>query len=107
MKIRYMIITLLLLVGSLFAETTCYVDPVAGLDTNPGTIDLPLKTIGAANTKVGNVGGYIYLRGGTYIYSSNLSLSNKASAQSTIKLWAYNNEIDRKSTRLNSSHANI
>ena len=93
MKIRYMIITLLLLVGSLFAETTCYVDPVAGLDTNPGTIDLPLKTIGAANTKVGNVGGYIYLRGGTYIYSSNLSLSNKASAQSTIKLWAYNNEI--------------
>src|ERR1035437_4295730 len=93
MKIRYMIITLLLLVGSLFAETTCYVDPVAGLDTNPGTITQPLQTIGAANTKVGNAGGYIYLRGGTYNYSTKLTLSKIATASSTIKIWAYNNEI--------------
>src|ERR1039457_4655489 len=92
MRIGYVLITLFLISSYIFAQPY-YVDPVAGLDTNPGTIGLPLKTIGAANTKVGSAGGYIYLRAGTYSYSSSLSLTNKASALSTIKIWAYNNEI--------------
>src|ERR1035437_11162707 len=92
MRIRQVLIISFLICSSVLAQTY-YVDPVAGLDTNPGTIGLPLKTIGAANTKVGNAGGYIYLRGGTYSYSGELALSKVASAGSTIKIWAYNNEI--------------
>ena len=92
MRIGYVLITMFLISSFVFAQPY-YVDPVAGLDTNPGTIGLPLKTIGAANTKVGNAGGYIYLRGGTYNYSGELALSKVASAGSTINIWAYNNEI--------------
>src|ERR1035437_11027089 len=92
MRIRQVLIISFLIWSSVLAQTY-YVDPVAGLDTNPGTITQPLQTIGAANTKVGNAGGYIYLRGGTYNYSNKLTLSKIATASSTIKIWAYNNEI--------------
>jgi pectate disaccharide-lyase len=92
-RISQILIILLLITSYAFPQTTCYVDPIAGLDTNPGTLALPLKTIAAADTKVGTAGGYIYLRGGTYSYSSTITLSKIASAQSTIKIWAYNNEI--------------
>ena len=93
MKISQILIMLLLITGSLFAQVTCYVDPLNGNNSNPGTITQPFKTIAHADTIVGNAGGYIYLRGGTYSYSTTLTLSKKATALSTIKIWAYNNEV--------------
>jgi len=91
MRIGYFLITLLVISNFVFAQPY-YVDPVAGLDTNPGTITQPLKTLAVAIPKVGTAGGYIYLRGGTYT-SSKLSMSKIATASSTIKIWAYGNEI--------------
>jgi hypothetical protein len=92
MRIRQVLIISLLICSSVLAQTY-YVDPVAGLDTNPGTITLPFQTISYANSKMSSSGGYIYLRGGTYSYSAKISLTKIASAASTIKIWAYNNEI--------------
>ncbi|MDR3667984.1 MAG: dockerin type I repeat-containing protein [Ignavibacteriaceae bacterium] len=92
MRVSYILMIVFIVSGYLFSQPY-YVDPVAGVDTNPGTIGLPLKTIGAANTKVGNSGGYIYLRGGNYSYSGELALSKVGSAGSTINIWAYNNEL--------------
>ena len=92
MKIRQVLIILFLICSSVLAQTY-YVDPVAGLDTNPGTITLPFQTISYANSKMSSSGGYIYLRGGTYSYSDKITLSKVATASNTIKIWAYNNEI--------------
>jgi hypothetical protein len=87
------IIALILFTASLFAQSTYYVDPVNGIDTNPGTILQPFQTISYANSKMNSTGGFIYLRGGTYSYSAKISLTKIASAVSIIKIWAYNNEI--------------
>src|ERR1035437_7281969 len=92
MRIRQVLIISVLIWSSVLAQT-CYVDPVAGLDTNPGTITQPFQTISYANSKMSSSGGYIYLRGGTYSYSAKISLTKIATAASTIKIWAYNNEI--------------
>jgi hypothetical protein len=92
MRIRQVLIISLLICSSVLAQTY-YVDPVAGLDTNPGTITQPFQTISYANSKMNSSGGYIYLRGGTYSYSAKISLTKIATALSTIKIWAYNNEI--------------
>jgi pectate disaccharide-lyase len=92
MKIRQILISLLLITGSVFSQTTVYVDPVNGNDGNTGTIGQPLKTLAVAIPKVTAAGGYVYLRGGTYT-SGKISLSRIATASSTIKIWAYNNEL--------------
>jgi pectate disaccharide-lyase len=91
MRIGFVLITMFLISNFVFAQPY-YVDPIAGLDTNPGTITLPLKTLAVAIPKVTNAGGYVYLRGGTYT-SSKLSMSKIATASSTIKIWAYGNEL--------------
>jgi pectate disaccharide-lyase len=92
MRIGYVLLLMLIIIGSMFAQTTVYVDPLNGNDSNAGTIDLPLKTLAVAIPKVTNAGGYVYLRGGTYT-SSKLSMSKIATSSSTIKIWAYGNEI--------------
>ena len=93
MRIRQVLMIQLLICSSVLAQTTYYVDPLEGLDTNPGTITLPFQTITYANSKMSSSGGYIYLRGGTYSYSAKISLTKIASAANTIKIWAYNKEI--------------
>ncbi|HSH94978.1 MAG TPA: right-handed parallel beta-helix repeat-containing protein, partial [Roseimicrobium sp.] len=47
------------------AATTYYVDPVGGLDTNPGTIAAPVKTITKGGVLAGP-GDTVNLRGGIY-----------------------------------------
>ena len=74
-----------------FAQLTVYVSP-GGSDTNPGTVDLPYKTVGRGLTAVGTNGSVI-LRGGVYLMgSSKLSLNKIGQQGSTIKLWAYPGE---------------
>ena len=77
--------------GAAIAQITVYVSP-AGLDSNPGTIDLPYKTIKTGLTKVGT-NGTVLVRGGTHVMgSSKLSLSQKGDSVEKIKVWAYANE---------------
>ncbi|MCX6138732.1 MAG: right-handed parallel beta-helix repeat-containing protein [Ignavibacteriales bacterium] len=76
---------------SVYSQTTVFVSPI-GLDTDPGTIDQPLKTIKTALSKVGT-NGTVYLRGGLYVMgSSKLSLTQKGDSIAKIKVWAYQNE---------------
>ena len=80
------------LLGATTAAMNLYVDPVAGLDTNPGTLALPFQTIAAAlaavpqtikhvvtiNLANGDYDEYLYpahrLRGGVLIIRGNLRL---------------------------------
>jgi pectate disaccharide-lyase len=94
MNIRPVVILLIILSKSIFADPTYYVDPGSnGNDNNSGTITQPFKTITKAINTVGSTGGYIYLRGGIYNYSTKLSLTKIATASSTIKIWAFSNEL--------------
>ena len=79
----------------LYSQTTVYVNPSTGSDTNAGTIDAPFKTIAHGLRAIGS-GGIVYLRGGTYSYtgsSSNyISLNTAATKANPIRLWAYGDE---------------
>ncbi|HVM59827.1 MAG TPA: right-handed parallel beta-helix repeat-containing protein [Verrucomicrobiae bacterium] len=67
-----------------------YVSP-SGNDTNSGAIDSPLSNITAAVNLVGP-GDTIYLRGGTYTYSTTILITNGGTAAAPINLFAYPNE---------------
>ncbi len=62
-----------------------------GLDTNPGTITQPLKTIPAAVT-MAQPGDTIFMRGGVYTLSSTITISKNGNAQSRHYLFAYQDE---------------
>lgn len=62
-----------------------------GLDTNPGTITQPLKTIPAA-VAMAQPGDTIFLRGGIYTISSTITISKNGNAQNRHYLFAYQNE---------------
>jgi hypothetical protein len=59
-----------------------------GLDTNPGTITLPFKTIAKAVSVI-TAGDTIFVRGGTHSYSSTISISKSGSTNSKYYLFAY------------------
>lgn len=66
-----------------------------GSDSNPGTIDKPLKTIQQGVNKIANGGGgNIYVRGGTYTQDSNpwIGEEHDGSANSRLVISAYQNE---------------
>jgi hypothetical protein len=70
------------------AQATVYCSP-AGNDTNPGTIDLPYKSISKGLSAIGT-SGTVLLRGGVYVLgASKLSLNKIAQAGSPIRIWAY------------------
>jgi hypothetical protein len=63
-----------------------------GADSNSGTtIETPFVTITAAISKVVK-GDVIFVRGGTYHYSSTISISKSGTETDTCYLLAYNNE---------------
>ena len=63
--IKIIIIMVLSLLPFGAQAATYYVDGASGLDTNPGTIGSPWKTINKANTTL-VAGDTVYIRGGTY-----------------------------------------
>jgi hypothetical protein len=82
---------LLLFLGGGMAQTTVYVSP-SGSDTNPGTVDLPFKSISKGLSTIG-MNGTVILRGGVYLLgSSALKLDKVAQAGSPIRIWAYTGE---------------
>src|SRR2546430_16716282 len=61
---------------------TLYVEAIKGSDSNPGTSQLPLKTVGAAATKAisnnqSGVGTKVIIRPGTYRVGFTMSFSLK------------------------------
>src|SRR2546422_9177241 len=81
--------TLLLFPASLSAATI-YVSPT-GSDLNSGAIDAPFYNISKAISLV-TTGDTIYVRGGTFSYSTTIQITNSGSVLSPIKLWAYPSE---------------
>jgi uncharacterized repeat protein (TIGR02059 family) len=71
--------------------TTYYVSP-AGSDSNSGTINSPWFTLNKAWSNV-TAGDILYVRGGTYFYTSQQLLTNKSGTSSKyITISAYSNE---------------
>jgi hypothetical protein len=68
-----------------------YVAPF-GNDGNPGTFAQPFYSIARAIEVAGAAGSTIYVRGGTYNYSSTINLSQSGTASAKINLWAYPGE---------------
>lgn len=62
-----------------------------GDDLNPGTIELPLKTLVKAMTYAG-LDSLIYMRGGVYAISSTITTSKSGEIGKYIKVWAYPGE---------------
>ncbi|QQS35306.1 MAG: DUF4990 domain-containing protein [Ignavibacteriales bacterium] len=64
---------------------------VTGSDTNPGTIEQPLKTIPAAVT-LAQAGDTVYVRGGVYTLSSTITISKNGTENNKYYLFAYQDE---------------
>lgn len=62
-----------------------------GLDSNPGTLESPYKTLGKALT-VAKAGSQIWLRGGTFAQTATINLNVSGAAGNLLKIWAYNGE---------------
>jgi pectate disaccharide-lyase len=71
---------------------TYYINYATGSDTNSGVIAKPFKTISKGLTALGSNIGTLYLRGGTHISTSKISLLNAGLAGNYIKIWAYPGE---------------
>ncbi len=70
---------------------TYYVSP-SGNDNNAGTIDQPWFTLQKAWTVLA-AGDLVYMRGGTYVYSTQQGLTGKnGTVDGLIKIWAYPGE---------------
>jgi pectate disaccharide-lyase len=90
MKYLYQVICLCVLL-LLPVEAAIYVSP-SGNDTNTGTIDAPLYSLSKAATLI-SAGDTIFMRGGTYNYSTTITLSKSGTdSLHRICLWAYPGE---------------
>jgi len=90
LKIKLLILFLSLVCLSL-SGTTYYVSP-GGKDSNAGSLSQPFFTLNKAWTVVA-AGDIIYVRGGTYSYTSQQRLTGKnGTAANLIKIWAYPGE---------------
>jgi uncharacterized repeat protein (TIGR02543 family) len=88
---RLLTLVLLLALFSGILDAQIYVSP-SGLDTNPGTIDFPFKTLARALTAAGP-DSLIYLRAGTYAKSTTETISKSGLDGLRIKIWAYPGEV--------------
>jgi len=92
MKIFYLTFFALLIFSFLNqASAQIYVSP-DGNDNNPGTFELPFKTL----TKAVSVSGpdsLIYMRGGVYNESTTIRLNRSGQENLYIKIWNYPGEL--------------
>jgi uncharacterized repeat protein (TIGR02059 family) len=88
---RNVLIMVFLCFGLRLSGATYYVSP-GGSDSNPGTITQPFFTLNKAWSVV-SAGDMIYMRGGTYNYSSQQTISGKSgSSGNYITISAYSTE---------------
>jgi hypothetical protein len=84
------ILSVLLFSFSSISYSQLYV-AVDGSDENPGTIDLPLKTITRA-IQLAAADTTIFVRGGVHEYNATIRLNKTGQADKPIKIWAYPGE---------------
>jgi len=92
LKTMKLLIIIYLLITFSMSYTQIFVSP-DGNDNNPGTIDLPLKSIPAAVSII-QLGDTIYVRGGIYLLSDTdkISITKSGNVNSKYYLFAYNEE---------------
>jgi len=89
---RRFFIFILFLSGSISYGRTFYLSP-SGKDSNPGTLTQPFFSLSKAWTVI-SPGDTVYLRGGSYQYTSTQYLKDKnGSSSNLIKIWSYPGEI--------------
>jgi hypothetical protein len=86
---KYGIVVLFVLTTGVRAAT--YFVAPNGNDLNTGAFDAPFSNITKAVSLVGS-GDTIFVRDGTYTYSTTIRLTNSGTVLAPIKLWAYTNE---------------
>jgi pectate lyase-like protein/List-Bact-rpt repeat protein/type IX secretion system substrate protein len=99
---------LCLMFVSVCAATQIYVSP-AGSDSAAGTFAQPFRTIPHA-VSVAVAGDTIYVRGGTHVYSTTISISKSGTAPNRYYLFAYPGErplLDFSSMPFSSSNRGI
>jgi len=85
------VILALVIAGAVrLAAGTYFVSP-AGVDTNSGSYDFPFKTVPKA-VAVTLAGDTIYVRGGTHVYNTTISISKQGTDSTWYHLWAYPGE---------------
>ena len=85
------LVILLLYISLSVSGATYYLSP-SGNDSNPGTLSQPFFSLNKAWTVV-SAGDIIYMRGGTYSYTSQQRLLGKSGTSGNlIKVWAYPGE---------------
>ncbi|RPI06083.1 MAG: T9SS C-terminal target domain-containing protein [Ignavibacteriae bacterium] len=95
MKLSARVLTVFFLCSFLFTVGSAnqYFVATTGVDTNPGTIDLPFltlaKAVGLATLLPGDT---IYIRGGTYLLGSTVSISKIGVKDTLYHLFAYPGE---------------
>jgi hypothetical protein len=80
-----------------------------GNDINPGTISQPLFSLASAITRV-KVGDTIFVRGGTFVYNSTITISKSGTSTLTYYIFAYKNErpiLDFSAMSFSSSNKGI
>ncbi len=85
-----------------------YVAPT-GNDTWPGTLEQPFKTIGKAISAV-TAGDTIWVRGGTHVYTTTISISRNGTVSAMYHLFAYPGErplLDFSSMAVSGSNRGI
>ncbi len=91
--LRLLILSLIVSATS-YSQTTVYVNPSTGSDSNPGTLSAPFQTIAKGIASIPG-GGIVYLRGGTYSITgaTRLTLNGIGTPASMYRLWAYPGEV--------------
>ncbi len=84
------IIFIIIILFTINSSAAIFVSP-AGADTNSGTIDSPFKTITKA-VSVAIAGDTIYLRGGTHIYLTTVTISKSGTVNNRYYMFAYPDE---------------
>src|SRR5262245_9284021 len=67
-----------------------YVSP-AGNDSNPGTLAAPFYKVSKA-VPLAAPGDTIWVRGGIYLYTNTITITNSGTPGALIRLWAFTNE---------------
>ncbi len=96
------------LVSSVSAQT--YYVATTGSDSSDGSFDHPFRTIPKGISMATVPGTTIYVRGGTYAYSTTITISRSGDSINTYKLFAYPGErpfIDFSSMPISSSNRGI
>lgn len=89
---KKLLIILFLYISLNMSGATYYLSP-NGSDSNPGTMSQPFLTLKKAWSVIA-AGDIVYMRGGTYLYSTSQELTGiNGTSSSPISIMAYNNEV--------------